>query len=154
MDDFYYIWSDEDFDYDGDIYEDKVYDDWKIQENQRLLMLKLSQLQGEIPDHPQDDNNRNDMPSKRYQEVPSLKLHRKNKVIIGKAEVPTSTSPSSNDEGFNIKMIDHLTPSIESHNRVITKIKAKLFTFPEEDIADIEYASELVVFISFSFELI
>ncbi|KAH1047864.1 hypothetical protein J1N35_038648, partial [Gossypium stocksii] len=42
-----------------------------------------------------------------------------------KAEVPTSTSPSRNDEGFNIRMIDHLTSSIELHNRVITKMKSK-----------------------------
>ncbi|KAK5792901.1 hypothetical protein PVK06_034030 [Gossypium arboreum] len=69
MDDFYYLWYHEDFDYDEDIYEERVYEDWEIQENQHLLILELSQLRGETIVLPQDFNDHDDMPSERYQEV-------------------------------------------------------------------------------------
>lgn len=44
----------------------------------------------------------------------------------GEAEVSTPTVPSSNDEGFNRRMIDHLTFSIESYNRVTARMRAVL----------------------------
>ncbi|PPD99079.1 hypothetical protein GOBAR_DD03887 [Gossypium barbadense] len=42
------------------------------------------------------------------------------------AEMPTSTDPLSNDEGSNIRMIDHLTSSIKAHNRVIAMMRAEI----------------------------
>ncbi|KAK5836726.1 hypothetical protein PVK06_012526 [Gossypium arboreum] len=47
MDDFDYMWFDEKINYDDEIYEG-VYEEWGTQENQRLLMLELSQLRGEV----------------------------------------------------------------------------------------------------------
>lgn len=49
MDDFNYMWLDEYFDYDDEIYEEGVYEDREIQENQRLLMLEFNQRRGETP---------------------------------------------------------------------------------------------------------
>ncbi|MBA0600937.1 hypothetical protein Gorai_004131 [Gossypium raimondii] len=41
-------------------------------------------------------------------------------------KVPTVTSLSSNLEGFKKRMVDHITASIESHNRVIAKLQERL----------------------------
>ncbi|KAH1114061.1 hypothetical protein J1N35_007439 [Gossypium stocksii] len=57
MDYFGYMWSDEDFDYEKDIYKEWVCEDWEIQENQQLLMLELSQLRGETPVLFQDNDD-------------------------------------------------------------------------------------------------
>ena len=48
MDNFDYMWSDDEIDYDDEIYEEGVYEEWEIQENQRVLMLELSQLGDEV----------------------------------------------------------------------------------------------------------
>ncbi|KAK5811230.1 hypothetical protein PVK06_026554 [Gossypium arboreum] len=63
-----YIWSGDELDYNADIYEEAVYEDRDIQENQRLLMLELSQLQGETPVLSQDDNDHIGIPLEKYQE--------------------------------------------------------------------------------------
>ncbi|KAH1096891.1 hypothetical protein J1N35_013812 [Gossypium stocksii] len=81
MYDFYYMWSDEDVNYDEDIYEG-VYEDWEIQKNQRLLMLELGQLIRETLVLPQVDNDHDLMPLERYQVVLSPKLSREENVII------------------------------------------------------------------------
>lgn len=49
MHNYTYMWSNDEFNYDEDIYKDEVYEDWEIKENQRLLMLESSQLQEESP---------------------------------------------------------------------------------------------------------
>ncbi|KAH1031505.1 hypothetical protein J1N35_043679, partial [Gossypium stocksii] len=40
--------------YDDGIYEEGVYDEWEIKENQRLLMLELSELKDEVSTDPQN----------------------------------------------------------------------------------------------------
>lgn len=66
MDNFDYMWLGKELDYDVDIYEKGVYEELEIQENQQLLMLKLSQLRGEIPTSLQDDDISVDTNTKGY----------------------------------------------------------------------------------------
>ncbi|KAH1089170.1 hypothetical protein J1N35_016427 [Gossypium stocksii] len=68
MDDFYYMWPDEDFDYDQNTYKEGV------------------QLRGETPDLSQDNNNRINVTSERYHDVLSLKLSKEKNDIIDACE--------------------------------------------------------------------
>ncbi|KAH1092048.1 hypothetical protein J1N35_019305, partial [Gossypium stocksii] len=44
------------------------------------------------------------------------------KATIEEAEVPTPNNTSNNVKGFHKRMVNHLTSSIKSHNRVISKM--------------------------------
>ncbi|PPR94695.1 hypothetical protein GOBAR_AA25971 [Gossypium barbadense] len=47
--------------------------------------------------------------------------------ITTAVETEIPTGPLSNDEGSNIRMIDHLTSPIKAHNRVIAMMKAEVW---------------------------
>lgn len=71
---FDYMWLDEDLDYDTDIDDEGVYEDWEIQENQQLLIIELSQLQGETLTPFQDNDNSINVHSGSHQDEPSRGL--------------------------------------------------------------------------------